>query len=372
MTDRIDAIVIGAGVIGLAVARRLAMAGLETIVLEAADGIGTETSSRNSEVIHAGIYYPKDSLKAALCVAGKHRLYDYCAGHGVPHLRCGKLIVANGDGEAAVLESIRQRGRANGVDDLALLDGAQAIALEPELRCDAALISPSTGVIDSHALMLAYQGEAEDHGAAIAFLCRVERGYVEPGGFTLEVAGQGGAVDRVACRLLVNAAGLHAQSVARRLDGLDAAFVPPQYFCKGSYFSLLGRQPFGRLIYPVPASASLGVHVTVDLGGRVRFGPDQEWVDEIGYDVDPARADVFYEAVRRYWPGLKDGALTPAYAGIRPKVQGPDDPMKDFLVEGPEVHGLAGLVNLFGIESPGLTASLAVADLAAQRLGVNR
>lgn len=372
MTERIEAIVIGAGVVGLAVARRLAMAGLETVVLEAADAIGTETSSRNSEVIHAGIYYAKGSVKALACVEGKHRLYDYCASHGVPHLRCGKLIVANGDAEVAVLEGIRKRGHDNGVDDLTLIDGRTARTMEPELRCDAALVSPSTGVIDSHGLMLAYQGDAEDHGAMIAFLSRVVGGRVGGDGIELEVADAAGGTMRIAARIVVNCAGLHAQPVARSIEGMPAEHVPPQYFCKGSYFALTGRQPFGRLIYPVPQSASLGVHVTIDLGGQVRFGPDQEWVETIDYDVDPARAEVFYDAVRRYWPGLREGTLVPAYSGMRPKVQGPDDPMKDFLVEGPETHGVAGLVNMFGIESPGLTASLALADLVALRLGLNR
>jgi len=370
MTERTDAVVIGAGVVGLAVARRLAMAGLETVVLEAAEAIGTETSSRNSEVIHAGIYYAKDSLKARLCVEGKHRLYAYCASHGVPHRRCGKLIVANGADEVGVLEANRARGRANGVDDLELIEAAAARRLEPALRCDAALISPSTGIIDSHSLMLAYQGEAEDHGAMIAFHTRVVAGRVLPDGYELETRDAWGGTMRLACGVLVNSAGLHAQSVARTIEGLEAEHVPPQYFCKGSYFSLVGKQPFRRLIYPVPQSASLGVHVTIDLAGQMRFGPDQEWVDGLNYEVDLRRAEVFYEAVRRYWPGLPDGALQPAYSGIRPKVQGPADPMKDFMVEGPERHGHPGLVNLFGIESPGLTASLALADLVAERLGL--
>lgn len=369
MAERVDCVVIGAGVVGLAIARRLTMAGREVIVLEAADMIGTETSSRNSEVIHAGIYYPKGSLKARLCVAGKQRLYAFCESHGVPHRNCGKLVVATSEAELPVLESIRQKARDNGVDDLYFIDGKAARALEPELACVAALVSPSTGIIDSHALMLAYQGEAEDHGAMIAFNSPLLEGRVEDDGFLLSIGDGSGAPVTLACDMLVNSAGLHAQSVARRLGGLSPATIPPQYFCKGSYFSLLGKQPFGRLIYPVPRSASLGVHVTLDMAGQVRFGPDQEWVDRIDYDVDLRRADVFYEAVRRYWPGLKDGALQPAYAGIRPKTQAPDGPATDFMIQGPAEHGVPGLVNLYGIESPGLTASLAIADAVAELLG---
>jgi len=366
--DSVECIVVGAGVIGLAVARRLALAGREVIVLEAADTIGTETSSRNSEVIHAGLYYPRDSLKARLCVAGKHRLYDYCADHGVPHRRCGKLIVATAGEELEVLSTIQDRARANGVEDLVEVGGNALSEMEPEIRALAALVSPSTGIIDSHALMLAYQGEAEDHGAAIAFKSRFERAEATASGFTLRVGDWAGETTQIGCRLLVNAGGLWAQAIGRNIDGLDPATVPARFFCKGNYFSLLGRQPFSRLIYPVPASASLGVHVTVDMSGRNRFGPDQEWIDDIDYDVDPARAEVFYDAVRRYWPALPDHGLQPAYAGIRPKVQRPGGHNEDFVVHGPETHGLAGLVNLYGIESPGLTASLALADLVAEEL----
>ncbi len=347
------------------------MRGIEVVVLEAADAIGTETSSRNSEVIHAGIYYAKDSLKARLCVAGKHALYDYCASHGVPHIRCGKLIVATSDDEVAVLEDIKRRASVNGVDDLYFVNADEAHRLEPALRCTAALMSPSTGVIDSHGLMLAYQGDAEDHGAMIAFMSRIVGGQISNDGIEVRVADDQGVETRLACDLLVNSAGLHAQNVAHSIDGIPTASVPAQYFCKGSYFSLLGRQPFGRLIYPVPASASLGVHVTVDLAGQVRFGPDQEWIDGIDYDVDPTRADDFYEAVRRYYPDLADGALQPAYSGVRPKLQAPGEPAADFVVQGPEVHGVDGLVNLYGIESPGLTSSLAIAELAGRKLGID-
>lgn len=347
------------------------MRDIDVVVLEAADAIGTETSSRNSEVIHAGIYYAKDSLKARLCVAGKHALYDYCASHGVPHIRCGKLIVATSDDEVAVLEDIKHRASVNGVDDLYFVDAAEAHRLEPALRCTAALMSPSTGVIDSHSLMLAYQGDAEDHGAMIAFMSRIIGGRISNDGMEVRVVDDQGNETRLACDLLVNSAGLHAQNVAHSIDGMPCESVPSQYFCKGSYFSLLGRQPFGRLIYPVPASASLGVHVTVDLAGQVRFGPDQEWIDGIDYDVDPTRADDFYEAVRRYYPALADGALQPAYSGVRPKLQGPGEPAADFVVQGPEVHGVDGLVNLYGIESPGLTSSLAIAELTGRKLGID-
>ena len=369
--DNIDCAAVGAGVVGLACAEALAMRGLDVVVLEAADAIGTETSSRNSEVIHAGIYYPKDSLKARLCVAGKHALYDYCASHGVPHRRCGKLIVATSEDEIAVLEDIKRRAAANGVGDLRFIDADEARRLEPELRCTTALLSPSSGVIDSHSLMLAYQGDAEDHGAMIAFMSRIVRGRITGDGIEVLVAGEHGEETPLVCDMLVNSAGLQAQNVARGIDGIPPASVPSQYFCKGSYFSLLGRQPFSRLIYPVPQSASLGVHVTVDLAGQVRFGPDQEWIDGIDYDVDPARADVFYEAVRRYYPDLADGALQPAYSGVRPKLQAPGGPAEDFVVQGPEVHGVDGLVNLYGIESPGLTSSLAIAELVGHKLGID-
>lgn len=360
--ESVECIVIGAGVVGLAIARALALAGRDVIVLEAADAIGTETSSRNSEVIHAGIYYAKDSLKARHCVEGKHRLYEFCQSHGVAHRRCGKFIVATAASELAVLEGIKAKAAANGVDDLTEIDGEQARQAEPELTCEGALLSPSTGIIDSHGLMLAYQGEAEDHGAMIAFHARVDGGQVDGNRKSLRVTIEGRETIEIHCDLLVNAAGLGAQPLGHRLDGLPPESVPPLYFCKGNYFSLLGRQPFSRLIYPVPDSASLGVHVTVDLAGQVRFGPDQEWVDAINYDVEPSRADVFYAAVRKYFPALKDGALQPAYAGMRPKIQSPEDPARDFMIQGPEVHGINGLVNLYGIESPGLTASLSIAD----------
>ena len=364
--ERIDCAVIGAGVIGLAVARALALAGREVIVLEAADAIGTETSSRNSEVIHAGIYYPAGSLKARACVAGKRFLYRYCAERGIAHRNCGKLIVAATAGQARQLDRIQAQAAANGVDDLRELSGAEARALEPALACEAALLSPSTGIVDSHGLMLAYQGDAEEHGAMIAFLSPVESGRARGDGIELEVGGH--EPMRLACRSVVNAAGLGAQAVARRIDGLDPRHVPPLHLAKGNYFSLAGRSPFSRLIYPVPEPGGLGVHITIDLAGQARFGPDVEWIDALDYAVDPGRAARFYGAIRTYWPALADGALQPAYSGVRPKLGPPGAPAADFVVQGPEVHGVPGLVNLFGIESPGLTASSALAELVAERL----
>ncbi|MEZ5594400.1 MAG: NAD(P)/FAD-dependent oxidoreductase [Gammaproteobacteria bacterium] len=358
--ETVDCIVIGAGVVGLAAARALAQAGREVIILEAADLIGSETSSRNSEVIHAGIYYPQGSLKAQLCVAGKHALYDYCTSHGVEHRRCGKLIVATDGNQLDTLRSIEQKAINNGVTDLLWQDVGQVAELEPAVRCVAALLSPSTGIIDSHGLMLAYLGDAEDAGAMLALNSPVEGGEITPEGIVLEV---GGAEPMsLLARCVVNSAGLYAGKLAHSLRGLPAETIPPHYYAKGNYYSLSGRSPFSRLIYPVPEQAGLGVHVSVDLGGQARFGPDVEWIDTINYDVDPRRADVFYAAVRKYWPDLPDGALTPGYAGIRPKLQAPGEPAADFVIQGPEVHGVPNLVNLYGIESPGLTASLAIAE----------
>jgi L-2-hydroxyglutarate oxidase LhgO len=358
--ERVDAVVIGAGVVGLAVARALALAGREIVVLEAADGIGTETSSRNSEVIHAGIYYPPGSLKARFCVAGKIALYAYCAERGIPHRNCGKLLVATDEKQRPKLDAIKAQADANGVADLRLLSAAEARAMEPELRCIAAYYSPSTGIVDSHAFMLALQGDAEAHGAAIAFKSPLERGRVREQGIVLEV---GGAEPmQVLARTVVNSAGLHAQRVAASIQGFPPPHVPPTYYAKGNYYSLVGRSPFSRLVYPMPNEAGLGVHITIDLGGQARFGPDVEWIERIDYDVDPRRADSFYAAIRDYWPGLKDGQLAPGYAGIRPKIVGPTGKAADFVVQGPREHGVSGLVNLFGIESPGLTAALAIAD----------
>ena len=357
--EQVECVVIGAGVVGIAVARALARAGREVIVLEAAGGIGTETSSRNSEVIHAGIYYPRDSLMARLCVQGRRMLYDFCRERGVPFNRCGKLIVATTAEEAGLLAAIKARAEANGVEDMRLLGAAEAMALEPALHCTAALLSGSTGVVDSHAYMLALQGEAEHAGAVFAFRSKVAGGRVGEAG--LEVLVGGDAPMRLRCRTLVNAAGLHAPAVARALEGMPGRLIPDAYFAKGHYFTLSGRSPFSRLIYPVPVPGGLGVHLTIDLGGQVRFGPDVEWIDRIDYSVDPRRAEGFYAAVRRYWPGLAEGALQPGYAGIRPKIVPPGAPGQDFVVQGEADHGVPGLINLFGIESPGLTAAIALA-----------
>lgn len=357
MSDRVDCVVVGAGVVGLAVARALALAGREVMVLEAANAIGTETSSRNSEVIHAGIYYPQGSLKARLCVQGKAMLYDYCAQRGLPHRRCGKLIVATSPQQQAQLDGIRQRAAANGVDDLQWLTRDEARALEPELECVAALLSPSTGIVDSHALMLALLGDLENADGLLALNSPLERAQCSPDAIHLE-ARDG---TRISARTVVNAAGLHAPDLARRFAGLDPAHVPRAAYAKGNYFTLSGRAPFSRLIYPVPEAAGLGVHLTLDLGGQAKFGPDVQWVD--GPDdlvVDAGRAQGFYAEVRKYWPGLRDGALAAGYAGIRPKIHEPQEPAADFVIQGPRQHGVAGLVNLFGIESPGLTSALAI------------
>lgn len=365
--EKIDCVVIGAGVVGLACARALALAGREVIVLEAAGSIGTETSSRNSEVIHAGIYYPPGSKKARLCVEGKQLLYPYCEQHGVRHRRCGKLIVATTSAQVATLHKIQTHAADNGVHDLRLLDEGEAKAMEPELNCVAALHSPSTGIIDSHGLMLAFQGEAEDHGAVLALRSPATGGEITATGIALEVGGA--EPTRICARTVVNSAGLTAQRIAAAVRGFPQEKVPPCHYAKGNYYSLSGRSPFTRLIYPVPESAGLGVHLTLDLAGQARFGPDVEWVAEIDYDVDLRRADGFYLAIRDYWPGLKDGQLAPGYSGIRPKLDGPGKPASDFLIQGPAEHGVQGLVNLFGIESPGLTASLALAEHVVEIAG---
>jgi L-2-hydroxyglutarate oxidase LhgO len=342
------------------VARALALAGREVIILEAAEAIGTETSSRNSEVIHAGIYYPAGSLMARFCVAGRRALYAYCREKGVPHVNCGKLIVATDAREDAMLAGIKQRAEANGVEGMRVLTAAEAIELEPNLVCTSALFSASTGIIDSHGYMIALQGDAENAGAVPVFFSPVLAARVAGRGIEADVGGEDPMTLR--CRLFVNAAGLHAPGLARRIEGMPPDRVPGAYYAKGNYFTLSGRSPFSRLIYPVPVPGGLGVHLTVDLGGQARFGPDVEWIDSIDYTVDPARADSFYAAVRKYWPGLKDGALQPGYSGIRPKTVPKGAPGQDFVVQGPQAHGVPGLINLFGIESPGLTASLAIAD----------
>ncbi|HXU41765.1 MAG TPA: NAD(P)/FAD-dependent oxidoreductase [Burkholderiales bacterium] len=362
--ESVDAVVIGAGVVGLAVARALALAGREVIILEGEDAIGTHTSSRNSEVIHAGIYYPKGSLKARSCVAGKELLYEYCVSHGVPHRRCGKLIVATDEKQIEELHGIQKKAHANGVTDVVWMSRAQALALEPELHCVAALYSPSTGIIDSHALMLAYLGDAEARGAMLALKSPLMGAEAVADGFVLHVGDE-----TVQAKTLVNSAGLRAPSVARLVEGYPVDKAPGEFYAKGNYYSLNRKNPFSRLVYPVPEPGGLGVHVTLDLGGQARFGPDVEWVDRIGYDVDPRRADRFYAAIRRYWPGLPDASLSPGYAGIRPKTAGAKDPAPDFEIQGPRKHGVPGLVHLFGIESPGLTSSLALAAMVLEEVG---
>lgn len=368
--SEIEAVVIGAGAVGLACGRALARAGHDTVILEKAAAIGTETSSRNSEVIHAGIYYPKDSLKAALCVRGREMLYRYLDTHALPYRRCGKFIAATEESQLADLEALAARAHANGVTNIMEVTGARARRLEPALRCAAALHSPSTGILDAHAYMLSLRGAFEDAGGMIAFGARAARIEAGSGGFTVHV--EGDTPTSIRTRIIINAAGLWAPALAGRIEGLDADHVPEAHFAKGNYFTLAGRAPFSRLIYPIPEAGGLGVHLTLDMGGQARFGPDVEWIDVDGetpdYQVNPARGDAFYAAIRRYWPALKDGALQPAYAGVRPKLNGPGEAAADFTISGPEAHGLDGLVNLFGIESPGLTASLAIADEVAKRL----
>ena len=363
MTESIECAVIGAGVVGLAAARALALDGKEVIVLEAGDAIGTETSSRNSEIIHAGIYYPPRSLKARLCVRGRELIYDYLKVHGIEHRICGKLIVAIDDGETAMLRDLTKRGAENGVDDLEWLDGSAAARLEPALRCRAAILSPSTGIFDSHAFMLSLRGEAEKHGAVFAFMAPVTGGGMSNNGIVLNVGGK--APMNIFCRTVVNSAGHGAWDVAAALNGFPAALVPPHHLAKGSYFYLSGKAPFEHLIYPAPGAASLGLHYTRDLGGQGRFGPDMEWVDEIDYAVDAALGAGFLAAISRYWPQAASRELVPGYAGVRPKIQAPGEKAHDFVIQGEAEHGICGLINLFGIESPGLTASLAIAEKIA-------
>jgi len=360
MSEKVDCVVVGAGVIGLAIARTLSKNGLEVIVLETENDIGTGTSSRNSEVIHAGIYYQPGSLKARLCVEGKAALYRYCAERGVEYQRLGKLIVASEDKDLTTLGKLKQTAENNGVSDLSLLDEETMKSMEPDLAGVGALLSPSTGIIDSHGLMMAYQGEAEDNGMVIAFNSPLLSAKVISERLEVHVGGTSPVTLNTG--ILINSAGLGAQDVANRIEGLDSANIPKRYMLKGSYFSMSGKSPFSHLIYPVPPDASLGVHLTLDLGGQAKFGPDQEWIDEIDYTMDPKRADGFYTSVRRYYPALADGALEPAYSGIRPKVQAPGEPVADFVIHGPENHGISGLVNLFGMESPGLTSSLAIGE----------
>lgn len=368
--ERVDTIVVGAGVVGLAVARALARAGRETLVLEAAARPGTGISARNSEVIHAGLYYPRDSLKARLCVAGRRALYEFCVARGVPHRRTGKLIVARDAAQLHDLDAIEAAAQAAGVHDLRRLDPAAARALEPALECAAALLSPSTGIVDSQALLLALLADAESCGATLACGAVVQRIERREGAWCVHAAPPGATDDVfvVAATQVVNAAGLGAHAVARSIEALDAAHLPPRFLARGHYFAYSGRVPFSHLIYPVPEPGGLGTHLTLDLAGRARFGPDVQWIGQESYEVDPALHAKFAAAARRIWPDLDPARLAPAYAGIRPKIVGPGAPAADFVVSGPAAHGLDGLVNLFGIESPGLTASLALADAVLHQL----
>ncbi len=364
----VDSVVIGAGVVGLAVARSLARAGQAPLILEGERQFGTVTSARNSEVIHAGLYYPQGSLKARLCIEGRRRLYDYCVARGVPHRRCGKLVVATDAAQVAGLTALAAGATANGVEGLRLLDGEAARAVEPALAAQAAMLSPQTGIIDSHAYMLSLLGEAEDAGGQLVCGATVSRLVRQDGAWVVWLAGDDEPA--LAARLVVNAAGLAAQRVAGAVEGLPADAVPQLHLAKGVYFTLAGRAPFSRLIYPMPEPGGLGVHLTLDLAGQARFGPDVQWVNDVEYSVDPSRAAAFEAAVRRFWPDMPAGRLAPDYAGIRPKLSGPGAPAADFVVSGPSTHGVEGIVNLFGIESPGLTASLALADLVATSVGL--
>jgi L-2-hydroxyglutarate oxidase LhgO len=369
--ESVDCIVVGAGVIGLAAARALAARGLEVVVLEREDVPGSGTSSRNSEVIHAGIYYAPGSLKARLCVSGREQLYRYCRERDVAHRNCGKLIVATDEAETGALGKYVETARRNGVANLRPLAPAEVAELEPEVRCAAALWSPSTGIVDSHEFMQALLADLEGMGGVLACRAHVLGGRLGRDGHRIEVSQDGASIE-FAARFLVNAAGLGAQELAARLQGLEGSSIPPRFMAKGYYFTLSGRAPFRHLVYPVACSAGLGIHVTLDLAGGVRFGPDVEWVDSVDYRFDPARQPAFVEAIRRYYPGLDPARLQPGYTGIRPKVVAAGAPAADFLIQGPETHGWEGLVNLFGIESPGLTASLAIADEVAGRLGLGR
>jgi L-2-hydroxyglutarate oxidase LhgO len=361
-------VVVGAGVVGLACADALARAGREVVIVESEPLYGSGVSSRNSEVVHSGIYYPHGSVKAGVCVRGRHLLYEFCERQGVPHRRCGKLVVATRDEQRTALADLLARGSANGVDGLRLIERAEAQAMEPQLDCVAALWSPSTGIVDSHALMTALLGRAEQHGAQLVLQTRFESASPLAGdGFAVRLADPGG-VETFDVRQLVVATGLHAPSTAARIESFPSGRLPVERYAKGNYFALAGRAPFSRLIYPVPEKDGLGVHMTLDLGGQARFGPDVEWLDAPDFAVSGARLPSFYGEIRRYWPALADGQLRPDYAGVRPKIYGPHEPAADFDIAGPVAHGVAGLVCLFGIESPGLTSALAIGEAVVDQL----
>jgi L-2-hydroxyglutarate oxidase LhgO len=366
--EKADCVVVGAGVVGLAVARALGIAGREVIVIEAEDGIGSGISSRNSEVIHAGIYYPAGSLKALLCVKGRQQLYRYCEARHVPFKRCGKLIVATDELQQSKLQSIMRQAQGNGVEDLQLLEQAQVQSREPQIQCVSALWSPSTGVVDSHRYMLALQADLEDSGGVVVFNTTVTAGSATGDGLVLELQSGDDAFE-LAATTVVNCAGLGSDRLAHAIDGISPETLPTYSYAKGNYFSYAGKSPFNSLIYPVPNQYGLGVHVTHDIGGNLRFGPDVEWVDELDYEVDARRGETFYEAIRSYWPELPDNSLLPAYSGIRPKINGKGSAAADFVIQDERTHGVAGLINLFGIESPGLTSSLALADHVREVFG---
>jgi L-2-hydroxyglutarate oxidase LhgO len=367
MSETVDAVVIGAGVVGLAIGRALARSGREVIVLEKNTAIGAETSSRNSEVVHAGIYYTPGSLKAHLCVRGREQLYRYCEAKGIGHRRCGKLIVAVSSDQAVQLETLQTTARANGVDDLRWIDEAELKAMEPAVVGSAALLSPSTGIVDSHALMLALQGDLEEAGGYVALRSKFNAGRYDGHAVRLKISSEG-ELSELDAGIVINAAGLHAASVANALDGLPDRQIPRLRYAKGNYFMYQGRSPFNHLVYPLPEEGGLGIHATLDLAGRARFGPDVEWSDAVDYTLDPARADAFYAAIRRYWPELEDGSLAPGYVGVRPKLSGPGESPADFVVEAAG-NDAARLIHLFGIESPGLTSALAFGDYVLELLG---
>ncbi len=358
--EKADVAVIGGGIIGLAVSRRLAIDGREVFLFEAEDDIGQHSSSRGSEVIHSGIYYPTNSLKARLCVAGQKQLYEYCDQQNIKYRQLGKILVATSDEEIPVLENLKKQAEANGVSDLQWLSSDEVTRLEPEIRCVRGFLSPSTGIVDSHALLQSLRMDGKKHGVNLFVATPVERGEVVDEGVMLTIGGP--EPSQVICRLVVNCAGLYAQKVARSIAGLSQKHIPTPFYAKGHYFTLAGQSPFSHLVYPVPEKGGLGIHLTLDLSGKARFGPDVVWIDTVDYSFDESRADACYSSVRRYYPSLADGALSPGHTGIRPKLSKGDSVEKDFIVQGPKVHGVSGLYNTFGFDSPGLTASLAFAD----------
>jgi len=365
--DIVEYVIIGAGVVGLAIARQIALSGRDVLIIEGAKTIGSGISARNSEVIHAGIYYPKDSLKAKFCVRGKELLYQYAKKRGIEHNNCAKLLVATNDAQISRLEDIKTRAANNGVLDLELITSSAAKSLENSLICKAAIFSPSTGIIDAHAFMLSLLGEVEDNGGACSFLSKVERITPYDNGFTLNINCQGEDI-ALRAKTIINAAGLSAVKIANNIDGFAKDKCPKQRYAKGNYFKLTGKHDFKHLIYPIPQEAGLGIHLTLDLAGQVRFGPDVEWVDKPDYKVNTARIDEFYSSIRDYLPALHDNSLIPDYCGIRPKIFFGDKAYTDFLIQGEKDHGISGLINLFGIESPGLTASLAIAEYVKEMI----